>query len=140
MTKPLYRNFVRHDFLIDTPRTRPWLRTDLARILPHQPIFICVYSTDHQWVFVHDPEQFRRTEFCNWLETVGSTLKTRATWPDLYFATDPAPGWCDAAFHLPCRSGPSLWDLFTARELAHCRHKARLPHDFHTRQKPDEIH
>lgn len=141
---PRFRNFLIHDFLIDSERSKPWTRQDLREVA-HGAFagdsFIFVLSPAHQWVFVDKPKEFGPSEFCDWTELVfGASIIDRAAWPNLELAAEPPADWQALALQMPCRSGPALWDKLSRTELRQYVEGGDLPDDVADRGKPDDLH
>lgn len=144
MEKPLFRNFLKQNFLIDAPRTEAWTRKALDEGCCNngKDLFIFVFSPPHQWAFSMSPDdKFEPREFCDWLELVtGVSIQERTTWPDLELEKEPRDNWIDLAEEMPCRKGPGLWDILSREELLRYTSGGKLPDDIDKRGRPDSVH
>ncbi len=141
--QPKYRNFFKHDFLVEAYRNEAWTQDTLDQIGGGKiwNAYIFVLSPTYQWVFVDSPEAFDRAEFCDWVETVsGTTIVNRNDWPNIELSSEPPEDWRARALEMPCRTGPNLWEKLTTRELHSYVRGKGLPDDIDERGEPDDVH
>lgn len=141
--RPVYKNFLRHHFLMERPRNEAWTRKEVCEAICYEgnDIFIFVFSPSHQWIFQGERTEMDQNEFCDWLETVsGVEIVERGSWPDLELKNEPQANWQDLAEEMPCRVGPGLWDRLSSKEVRRFIRGDELPGDIKQRGKPDKIH